>query len=165
MAKIENLKDLYVHELKDAYDFEHQILKALPKMEKKASSQELKAAFKEHLKVTERQVKRLEQVFQDLGQKPTRVSCKGMKGLIEEGEEYMKNGADPDALDAALILAAQRVEHYEMAVYGTLCAYAKALGHENQAAILHETLEEETRTDEELTKLAKSTVNLEALPG
>ena len=125
--KLENLKTLYLDELKDAYDFEHQILEALPKMEKAASADELKQAFREHRGQTELQVGRLEQIFQSLGEKADRKSCKGMKGLLAEGEDFIKARGDRDTIDASLISAAQRVEHYEIAVYGTLRAYARVL--------------------------------------
>ena len=160
--KIENLEKLYIDELKDAYDFEHQILEALPKMEKSATANQVKNAFAEHRRQTEQQVARLESVFDKLGVKADRKTCKGMKGIIGEGEEYVKAKGDDDAIDAALISAAQRVEHYEMAVYGTLRTYAKALGHEDQATLLQQTLEEEGTTDQKLTRLAESGINAQA---
>ena len=162
---LENLKQVYVDELKDAYDFEHQILDALPKMEEAASSPELKRAFQEHRRETENQVRRLEQVFNHLGRDPERKTCKGMKGLIAEGEEFVKARGDGAAIDAALISGAQRVEHYEMAVYGTLRTYARALGHEEQATLLQQNLSEEKAADEKLTGLAESGINVEAAVG
>lgn len=162
---LENLKQVYVDELKDAYDFEHQILDALPKMEEAASSPELKRAFQEHRRETENQVRRLEQVFNHLGRDPERKTCKGMKGLIAEGEEVVKARGDGAAIDAALISGAQRVEHYEMAVYGTLRTYARALGHEEQATLLQQNLSEEKAADEKLTGLAESGINVEAAVG
>lgn len=160
--KLENLEKLYIDELKDAYDFEHQILDALPKMEEAAVSPQLKEAFRAHRQETEGQVKRLEQVFNMLGRDPERKTCKGMKGLIAEGEEYIKAKGDDATIDAALVSAAQRVEHYEMAVYGTLRTFARALGHEDQATVLQQTLEEESSADEKLTRLAESGINVEA---
>jgi ferritin-like metal-binding protein YciE len=162
---LENLKQVYVDELKDAYDFEHQILDALPKMEEAASSPELKQAFQEHRRETENQVRRLEQVFNHLGLDAERKTCKGMKGLIAEGEEFVKARGDGAAIDAALISGAQRVEHYEMAVYGTLRTYARALGHEEQATLLQQNLSEEKAADENLTRLAESGINVEAAVG
>ena len=162
---LDNLKQVYVDELKDAYDFEHQILDALPKMEEAASSPELKQAFEEHRRQTENQVRRLEQVFNHLGRDPERKTCKGMKGLIAEGEEIVKARGDGAAIDAALISGAQRVEHYEMAVYGTLRTYARALGHEEQATLLQQNLSEEKAADEKLTRLAESGINVEAAVG
>ena len=160
--KLENLEKLYVDELKDAYDFEHQILDALPKMEEAAVSSQLKEAFREHREQTRGQVKRLEQVFNMLGRDADRKTCKGMKGLIAEGDEYIKAKGDDATIDAALVSAAQRVEHYEMAVYGTLRTFARALGHADQANLLQQTLDEESKTDEKLTRLAESGINVEA---
>ena len=160
--KLENLEKLYVDELKDAYDFEHQILDALPKMEEAAVSPQLQAAFREHREQTRGQVKRLEQVFNMLGRDADRKTCKGMKGLIAEGEEYIKAKGDDATIDAALVSAAQRVEHYEMAVYGTLRTFARALGHTEQANLLQQSLDEESKTDEKLTRLAESGINVEA---
>jgi ferritin-like metal-binding protein YciE len=160
--KLENLEKLYVDELKDAYDFEHQILDALPKMEESATHPELQAAFREHRRETENQVRRLEQVFNSLGRDAERKTCKGMKGLLDEGEEYIKARGDDATIDAALISGAQRVEHYEMAVYGTLRTYARALGHEDQATLLNQSLEEEGAADAKLTRLAESGINVEA---
>lgn len=160
--ELENLEKLYVDELKDAYDFEHQILDALPEMEDAARASELKEAFREHRRQTEEQVERLEQVFHMLQAEAERKTCKGMKGLIKEGEDYVKAKGDDSTIDAALISAAQRVEHYEMAVYGTLRHYARVLGHQEQANLLQRTLEEESQTDEKLTRLAERSINLEA---
>jgi ferritin-like metal-binding protein YciE len=160
--KLENLKQLYVDELKDAYDFEHQLVDALPKMEKAATAPELKEAFRSHLQETKDQIDRLEQVFRSLGEKADRKTCKGMKGLLAEGEEYLKARGDRDTHDAALISAAQRVEHYEMAVYGTLRAYAECMGHQDQASLLQQNLDEEGQADKKLTTLAESAINYEA---
>ncbi len=142
---------------------ENQLLKALPKMAKAASSPELKQAFEEHLEVTEQHVNRLEQVFQMLGAKAKGKKCEAMKGLIEEGKEMMSQRGANDVLDAGLIGAAQKVEHYEIAGYGTVTTYAKMLGHQAEAELLHQTLEEEKATDEKLTLLAKEGINLDAL--
>jgi ferritin-like metal-binding protein YciE len=156
------LKDLFIDQLQDAYSAETQLTKALPKMAKAAGSSELRAGFEQHLKETQNQITRLEQVCQQLGCKTASNTCEAMQGLVAEGEEIMGLGLDKDAQDAGLIAAAQKVEHYEIALYGTLCAFAKELGHTEAASILHETLEEEKRTDEKLTHLAKARVNPKA---
>jgi ferritin-like metal-binding protein YciE len=163
MDKLKNLETLYLHELKDLYDAEHQITEALPKMAKKASDDGLKSAFREHLEETRGQIRRLEQVFEMLGEKPKRETCKAMKGLIAEGEEVIKAKGDSDVVDAALIGAAQRVEHYEMAGYGTVRALARELGHQDQARLLKESLDEEKAADTKLNELAKSRVNRQAV--
>jgi ferritin-like metal-binding protein YciE len=160
--KLESLRDLLVEQLQDLYDAEHRITKALPKMAKAATSAELKAAFQKHLTETEGQVRRLEQVFEALGEKAKKKTCKAMQGLIEEGEETIKEDAEPEVRDAALIAAAQRVEHYEMAGYGTVSAYAKLLKETAVLKLLQATFAEEKATDEALTELAESTINLEA---
>jgi ferritin-like metal-binding protein YciE len=160
--KLESLQDLLVEQLSDVYDAENRITKALPKMAKAASSPDLKKAFEKHLKETEGQVARLEQVFELLGGKPKRKACKAMQGLIEEGEETIKEDAEPAVKDAALIAAAQRVEHYEMAAYGTVCAYAKQLKHKDVLKLLKETMAEEVATDEALSTLAETAINVEA---
>jgi ferritin-like metal-binding protein YciE len=162
---MESMQDLYLHELKDIYNAEKQILQALPKMAKKANHQELRQAFEEHRVVTEEQVRRLETIFSDLGQSPSGKKCKGMEGLIEEGEELLEEDADPDVRDAALIGAAQRVEHYEIAAYGTARTYAQQLGFDKHADLLQRTLDEEGETDKRLTKLAEGRVNREAEVG
>jgi ferritin-like metal-binding protein YciE len=159
----ESLQDLYVEQLQDLYSAEEQILDALPKMAKKTSHPELRKAFENHEKVTREQVKRLETIFGDLGTKPGGHKCKGMEGLIEEGEETMKEFSDSDVLDAAMIASAQRVEHYEIAGYGCARTYANMLGHENHADLLQRTLDEEGQTDEKLTTLAETVVNIDAL--
>ena len=161
--EMENLQDLFVEELRDLYSAENQLLKALPKMAKKASSPDLQDAFQTHLKETEGHVKRLEQIFGKLGKKPTGKKCKGMEGLIEEGKEMMSEDAEPEVLDAGLISAAQRVEHYEIAGYGTVRTYAKLLGDEQAAKLLQQTLDEEGATDKKLTQLAESSINVEAM--
>ena len=159
---MESLRDLYVEELKDLYSAENQILKALPKMAKKASSDELRAAFEEHLEITRSQVERLETIFDDLERSPKGKRCKGMAGLIEEGSEMMKEDAEPDVLDAALISAAQRVEHYEIAAYGTVRTYAERLGLDKHSRLLQQTLDEEGEADKKLTQIAESSVNPDA---
>jgi ferritin-like metal-binding protein YciE len=161
-VQLDNLEELYVHELKDLYDAERQILKALPKMAKAASNRELQRAFQKHEKQTERQVQRLDRIFKELGETPGRKKCKGMEGLITEGQELIRERPDPDVLDAGLIAAAQKVEHYEMAGYGTARTYAQQLGHDRHAELLQQTLDEEGETDKLLTELAVSSVNIEA---
>jgi len=160
MAK--TLTDLFYDQLQDAYNAETQLTKALPKMAKAASSADLRAGFEQHLKETQNQVTRLEQVCKQVGCKTGSNTCEAMKGLVTEGEEIIGLGLDKDAQDAGLIAAAQKVEHYEIALYGTLCAFAKQLGHPDAASLLHQTLEEEKRTDEKLTQLAKHNVNAKA---
>jgi ferritin-like metal-binding protein YciE len=159
---MDSLKDLYVEELKDLYNAENQLLKALPKMARKASSPDLRAAFEEHLGQTERQVNRLEKIFESLGEKPTGKTCKAMKGLVEEGKEIIEEKGDGSVLDAALIGAAQKVEHYEIASYGTARTFASLLGEEDAVELLQQTLDEEGETDKKLTALAESLVNPEA---
>ena len=159
---MDSLKELYVEELKDLYNAENQLLKALPRMAKKASSADLKAAFEEHLGQTEGQVNRLEKIFKALGEKPTGKTCKAMKGLVEEGKEIIDEDGDESVLDAALIGAAQKVEHYEIASYGTARTFASLLGEDDAVAALQKTLDEEAATDKKLTALAESLVNPEA---
>jgi ferritin-like metal-binding protein YciE len=156
-----SLKDLYVDELKDLLNAEHQIIKALPKMAKHASAEELRSAFENHLQQTKRQVGRLEKVFESLGEKPKGKKCLGMEGLLEEGAEIMEEDFEDAVMDAALISAAQRVEHYEIAAYGTVCAYAEQMGESEQASLLRETLQEEKETDQKLTELSRD-INSEA---
>jgi ferritin-like metal-binding protein YciE len=162
---IESLQDLYVEELRDIYNAEQQIMKALPQMAEGANNPELRAAFEEHLEVTREQVRRLDSIFTELDQRPTGKKCKGMEGLIEEGQEMLKEKADPDVKDAALISAAQRVEHYEIAAYGTVRNYARQLGLTNHVDLLQRTLDEEGETDKRLTSLAESGINEQALTG
>ncbi len=156
---LNTLQDLLVEELKDTYSSETQIVKALPKMAQAATSPQLKAAFEKHLVETQNQVKRLEQIFQQLGESPEGNDCEATEGLVKEGEELMGEQADPQVLDAGLIAAAQKVEHYEIASYGTLTTWAKELGHTQIADLLHQTLSEEKMTDEALTALAESRIN------
>ncbi len=155
------LKHLYVEELKDLYSAESQMVKALPKMIKAATSEDLRTGFEEHLEQTKGHVSRLEEIFKALEASPMGKKCKGMEGLIKEGGELIEEGLAPEELDAGLISAAQRVEHYEIAGYGCVSTYAKLLGEDDAAALLRETLEEEKKTDEKLTQLAES-INLEA---
>jgi ferritin-like metal-binding protein YciE len=157
--EMKNLQDLYLDELKDLYNAEQQVLKALPKMVKAATSPELKNAFNEHLEQTKHQVERLERIFKDLGKTPRGKKCVGMQGIIEEGSELLKEKADPSVKDAGLISAAQRVEHYEMAGYGSVRTYAQMLGFDDAARALQDTLNEEGDADHKLTQLAESLVN------
>jgi ferritin-like metal-binding protein YciE len=159
---MDSLKDLYVDELKDLYNAENQLLKALPRMAKKASAPELKRAFQEHLTQTEGHVNRLEKILKGLGEKPTGKTCKAMKGLIEEGKEIIEEDGEDSVLDAALIGAAQRVEHYEMAGYGVVRTFASLLGEEDAMQSLQRTLNEEGETDKKLTQIAESVINIEA---
>ena len=163
--EMESLKELYVDELKDLYSAEKQLVKALPKMAKNASNPELKEAFTNHLQETEGHVERLEQIFEMLGERAGGKKCKGMEGLIEEAKELLEEDATEEVLDAGLISKAQHVEHYEIAGYGTVRTYARQLGLDDQAELLQETLDEEGKTDELLTQLAESSVNLEAEQG
>lgn len=160
--KMNTLKDLYLDELKDIYDAESQIVKALPKMAKEATNEELRAAIELHLDQTQTQIERLEQVFEELGEKAKGGKCEATKGLLEEAKNMMADAEDDDTRDAAIIAAAQKVEHYEIATYGTLRTYAELLGHDEQAELLQETLDEEKETDENLTELAVSCINIEA---
>jgi len=162
MAKLDTLKDLLIDELKDLNDAEHQITKALPKMAKAASNPQLQTAFTSHLAETEGQIRRLEQVFKALGLNPTRKTCEAMKGLLKEGDEVLEEKADPDVKDAVLIASAQRVEHYEMAGYGTVRTFARTLGLNDVAQLLQETLNEEGAADKKLTQIAERQVNPQA---
>jgi len=159
--EMESLRELYVDKLKDLYSAENQIIKALPKMIKAASSPKLKAGFEQHLQQTRNQVERLEKIFEELDESPKGKKCKGMEGLIEEGKELMEEDAEPEVLDAGLIAAAQHVEHYEIAGYGCVRTYAELLGDKNAVKLLQQTLDEEKMTDEKLTTLAKS-INVQA---
>lgn len=162
--KLEFLEDLYIEELKDLADAEQQLIKALPKMAKKASAPELREAFEEHKKQTEGQLARVKEILQSHDASGSK-KCKAMAGLIAEGEELMEQEGSPEILDAGLIAAAQKVEHYEIAGYGSVVAFAKQLGLDEEAKILHETLEEEKETDGRLTVLAKNVANPEAASG
>ena len=161
--KLDTLKKLYVEELRDVYSAEQQLLKALPKMAKGASSDELKQAFEDHLEQTKGHVERLEEIFETLDEKPTGKTCKAMKGLIEEGSEILKQDGEDSVLDAGIIAAAQKVEHYEMATYGTLRTWADLLNEDEAASLLQETLDEEAQADKTLNELATEVINPEAL--
>jgi ferritin-like metal-binding protein YciE len=163
--QLQDLQDLFVDQLRDLYNAENQLVKALPKMAKAASNEELSQGFLDHLEETKGHVDRLKQIFDKLGKKPTGKVCKAMEGLIEEGKEAMEEDAAPDVMDASLIAAAQRVEHYEMAGYGTVRSFAKLLGDSESAKLLQQTLDEEGACDKKLTKLAESTINIEANAG
>ena len=156
-----SLRDLYVAELRDLYNAETQLVKALPKMAKASSNAELRQGFEEHLRQTSEHVSRLEQIFDMLGEKPTGKKCLGMEGLVKEGAETMKEDYEDALMDAAIIGAAQRVEHYEIAGYGTVRAFAELLGENEHVPLLEQTLEEEKQTDDKLTQLAEQ-VNSEA---
>jgi ferritin-like metal-binding protein YciE len=160
---LESLQDLFLNELKDVLNAEKQIITALPKMAKAASSPELEQAFTKHLRETEGQVRRLEQIFKSLGQTPRGKKCKGMEGLIEEGKEILEEDGAEEVIDAALISAAQRVEHYEIAAYGCLRTYAQLLGYEDADRLLEETLHEEEATDKALTALGEGGINQAAV--
>jgi ferritin-like metal-binding protein YciE len=160
--KLETLQDLYIEELKDLYDAENQLLKAIPKMAKAATSPDLKNAFEDHLQVTQSQVDRLEQIFDALGTKAKGKKCKAMEGLIAEAKELLDQDAEEDVLDAGLIVAAQKIEHYEIAGYGSVRTYAEQLGRDEDAELLQQSLEEEKETDEQLSDLAMECINIEA---
>lgn len=160
--KIKTMQDLLIDELRDLYSAESQLLRALPKMAKAASSPDLKSAFEQHQEITKRQVERLEEIFQGLGKSPKGKKCLGMEGLVQEGEEVIGDAGNPEVLDAALIGAAQRVEHYEISGYGTARTHARELGLQKEAGLLQETLDEESRTDEKLTQIAESMINQRA---
>jgi len=162
MPKLASLDDLLVHELQDIYHAEGQILKALPKMVKAATHPDLKAAFEEHRQQTEQQVRRLEQAFKLLGVPAKGKKCEGMAGLLEEGKKMMEEDAEAAVMDAALIGAAQKVEHYEIASYGCVCTYAEMLGYDQVHDLLGQNLDEEETTDQRLTALAESVINQEA---
>jgi len=162
MPATKSLEDLFVNLLKDIYYAEKQILKALPKMAKKADSDDLRQAFEHHLEETQGQVERLEQVFALCDLKPTAKTCAAIKGILEEGEEDMKEAKDPGVLDAGMIADAQAVEHYEIARYGTMVAWAKQLGMNDAASLLEETLEQEHNADRTLTEIAEGSLNREA---
>jgi len=159
---MKTLHDLYVQELKDLYSAEGQLVKALPKMAKAASAPQLRLAFETHLEETRGQVDRLKQIFEELDVSTRGKKCAAMEGLIEEGEEMLEDGSDEAVRDAGLIAAAQRVEHYEIAGYGTARTFARLLGLEKQAKLLQQTLDEEGATDKKLTALAETVINVEA---
>ncbi|MGH9503252.1 MAG: ferritin-like domain-containing protein [Terriglobales bacterium] len=160
----QGLKELYIEELKDLYNAENQLVKALPKLAKASSSDDLRAGFEEHLEQTRGHVERLEQIFEMLGENPKGKKCAGMEGLVKEGSEVLKEDLEGAVLDAALIGAAQRVEHYEIAAYGTARAFAETLGENEQVSLLESTLAEEKETDQKLTELATQ-INQQAAGG
>jgi ferritin-like metal-binding protein YciE len=161
--KLNTLEQLYVSELRDLYSAENQLLKALPKMARGASSPELKDAFQKHLQQTKGHVERLEELFEQLDESPKGKTCHGMKGLIEEGSELLKEDGENSVLDAGIIVAAQKVEHYEIASYGSVRTFANLLGRDQEAKLLQSTLDEEAETNEILNGLAESVVNPEAV--
>ena len=161
-SKMATLEDLYIDMLKDLYSAEKQLVKALPKMAKNAQSPDLQKAFQEHLKQTEGHVERIERIFSDLGGSPRGKKCVGMEGLVAEGNELLQEDTDPDVLDAGLIAAAQKVEHYEIASYGTVRTWAERLGYTNAVQLLQQTLDEEGAANKKLTEIAESHVNMEA---
>jgi len=160
--EMHSLHDLFVMELKDTLDAEHQIVEALPKMIDAASSPTVKSKFEQHLKVTEEQIQRLHQVFEKLNMKPEREHCDGMAGIIKDGQKVIMAKGDPATKDAALIAAAQKVEHYEIAAYGTLATFAHTMGHHEMAQLLETTLGEEKTTDKTLTEVAERSINKKA---
>ena len=160
---LDTLEKLYISELRDLYSAENQLLKALPKMAKGASSPELKDAFEQHLEQTKGHVERLEQLFEQLDESPKGKTCQAMKGLIEEGSEILKEEGEDSVLDAGMIVAAQKVEHYEIASYGSVRTFANLLGQDEAATLLQSTLDEESETNEILNRLAETVVNQEAL--
>lgn len=159
---IQTMEDLFLHELKDTYDAEHKITEALPKMMQSTSSNELKSAFQEHLTQTQQQIKRLEQVFSIIGAQPERENCEAMQGLVQEAQEILQMGLSGSVGDAALIAAAQKVEHYEIAGYGTLRTFAYLMGFDDAAQLLQTTLDEEEQTDKKLTQIANK-INMKAM--
>jgi len=161
--KLDTLKKLYVEELRDIYSAEQQLVKTLPKMAKGASSDELREAIETHLDETKGHVERLEQIFEELGESPKGKTCQAMKGLVEEGSEILEEKGEDSVLDAGIIAAAQKVEHYEIATYGTLRTWADLLNQEEAAGLLQETLDEEGEADKKLNELAEEIVNPEAL--
>lgn len=161
--KLNTLKQLYIEELRDLHSAENQLLKALPKMAKGASSDELKLAFENHLDQTKVHVERLEEIFEGLDEAPKGKTCQAMKGLVEEGSEILEEEGEESVLDAGIIAAAQKVEHYEIASYGTVRTFAQLLGEDEAAELLQETLDEEGEADKLLTQLAQDMVNPEAL--
>jgi ferritin-like metal-binding protein YciE len=160
--KLSSLEDLFVSELQDLYSAENQIIKALPKMAKTATSSELQECLETHLEETREQVNRLDQIFEKIGRSAKGKKCKGMEGLLEEGKELMGEDAEENVLDAGLIAAAQRVEHYEIAAYGSVRTFAETLGYDEAVSLLEQTLEEEKQADEKLTEVATTVVNEQA---
>lgn len=162
MAEQGTLRDAFIDELRDTYDAERQLTKALPKLAKAASAEPLRDAFESHLQETQAQIERLEQVFESLGEKVRGKHCDGIAGIIEEGKSVMEEDFDDATMDACLIASGQRAEHYEMAAYGTLIAWARALGHDEEADLLQQNLDEEKAADEKLSALAEGGINANA---
>ena len=156
---LETLHDLWVHELKDLYSAERQLIQALPKMAKAATSDELRTALENHLSETEEQATRIEQILESFGESPKGQKCAGMEGLLEEGKDFIKEDADADVLDAGIIVNAQKVEHYEIATYGAVCEYARMMGHAEALQLLEQTLEEEKNADQLLNQIAEGGIN------
>jgi len=163
--KLNSLQDLMVDEVRDLYSAEKQLVKALPKVAKAATSPRLKTLLQEHLAETENHVKRLEQAFQNLGLTPRAKKCKAMEGLVEEANDILEEDADPEVLDAAIIASGNRIEHYEIAAYGTVRTYAQIMGNQQLVNLFQQTLDEEGNADKKLTALAESSINLEASSG
>ena len=156
---LETLHDLWVHELKDLYSAERQLVQALPKMAKAATSDELRTALENHLAETEEQVTRIEQILESFDESPKGQKCAGMEGLLEEGKDFLKEDADEDVLDAGIIVNAQKAEHYEIATYGAVCEYARMMGHTDALQLLEQTLEEEKSADQLLSQIAEGGIN------
>jgi len=163
-VKINSLRDLYIEQLHDLYDAENQLIRALPKMAKESSAEELKQGIEEHLEQTRGHVERLEEIFERIGEDPKGEKCKAMEGLVKEGSAILSEDMEEDTKDAAIIAAAQRVEHYEIAGYGTAKTYARLLGEDEDAELLEQTLQEEKETDQKLTELADD-INVQAAEG
>ena len=162
---LDTLHDLMVHELKDLYSAERQLIQALPRLSKGATSDQLRTALDNHLSETEEQVSRLEQILESLGESPRGQKCAGMEGLIEEGKTLLKEDADPEVMDAGIIVAAQKAEHYEIAAYGAVCEYARMMGHTEALQLLEQTLDEEKKADELLNQIAEGGINALAQRG
>ncbi len=160
--QLQSLQDLFVDNLKDLYNAEKQLLRALPKMAKAAGNDELRSAFENHAEETKMQVERLEQIFERLGKRAAGKTCKAMQGLIEENKELLEEDAEQDVLDAGMIVGAQKVEHYEIAGYGSVVEFAKLLGDKESARLLAQTLDEEEKADKLLTRLARKSINVQA---
>jgi len=163
--EMNDLQDLMVENLKDLYSAETQLMKALPKVAKAVENEELRGALQMHLKQTEGHAKRLEQILKSMGEKPGGKKCKAMEGLIEENKEMLEEDAAPDVMDAGLIVGCQKVEHYEIAGYGSAVTFAKLLGNDEAARLLAQTLDEEERADKKLSEIAESSINLQAAEG
>ena len=161
--QIDNLEKLFIDLLRDTYHAEKQLVRALPRMAKAATDQELERAFTKHLRQTENQVQRIERIFKELGKTPQAKRCVGMEGIVEEGKELLQEDVDEEVLDAGLIAAAQKAEHYEIASYGCLKTYAKLMGHNKVVSLLDETLNEEKEADKILTQIAEQSINVDAL--